>query len=101
MAETNDVAACEPVKEKAMSLYALAAETESVAEDLRAGYLRANVQMVMNDCQVRPKLVAPCVLKAASATEVEANCLLALDDAGDVEGRAFAGPSTGESTPAR
>lgn len=48
-----------------------------------------NTAMVMNDCARAPDKVAACVASAATVKELEARCLVALDDEGS-EGDALA-----------
>ncbi len=85
----GDTAACEPATTKAKELYAQAAKTENVAENLVEEFVLANAHMVENDCLVSPESVSRCVLKATSSQEVETKCLRPLDDKGEVEALRF------------
>jgi hypothetical protein len=73
-------AACQAQRGKVEQLYRAEAQ---VKEPSRVDEAMAdNTAMVMNDCAKQPDKVAPCVAKATSVAEIEAQCLVPLDDEG-------------------
>lgn len=73
-------APCEAVRSRIQQLYRAEAQQkepkrveESVAD---------NTTMVMNDCAKQPHVAVPCISRAASVSELEQRCLVALDDEG-------------------
>lgn len=55
-----------------------------------------NTEMVLADCRRDPVRFAPCLQAAVSVPQMERDCLIALDDEGTVEGRAFNPPASGQ-----
>jgi hypothetical protein len=72
--------ACEAVRPRVEQLYR--AETQA-GEPARADEAVAdNTTMVMNDCARAPDKIAPCVRSAGSVKDLEARCLIPLDEEG-------------------
>lgn len=82
---------CAALEHKVSVLYKEAAESSGLAPNLHSEFVSANLQMVMNDCKLRPAVRAECLEKASSVPQMEAECLEFLDDQGTVEGYRFAG----------
>ena len=91
----GDPAACDAQAEKVEGLYAEAATAAAKPDDkpetvqLRAQEVRDNTAMVLADCRKAPARFAPCLEKATSVEQLERDCLIAIDDAGKVEGDYF------------
>ncbi len=83
---------CASIAPKIRGLYKEAALTESVAEDLADEYVEANLHMVLKDCNANPNRVLPCLNSVANLSDLEANCLIPLDEEGMVEGEHFGSP---------
>ncbi len=79
---------CETIQVKVEDLYRKSAESEGVAQNLRAEYLSANLHMVLVDCKRDPQVLS-CLQRSKSVAEIEANCLVPIDDEGTAEARAF------------
>ena len=72
--------ACDGARAKIEQLYRTSAHGKQPArvEEIVAD----NTTMVMNDCVTSPDKIAACVAAATSVTELEARCLIPLDDEG-------------------
>jgi hypothetical protein len=82
---TGDPADCEGVRAHVERLYrAQAGDAEPASDQAVAD----DVAMVMADCAAQPGRVAPCAGGAATAAELEARCLVPIDDDGS-EGERF------------
>ena len=79
---------CEAIQAKVEGLYRKSAESEGIAHNLRTEYLSANLHMVLVDCKRDPQ-VLPCLQRSKSVAELEANCLVPIDDEGTTEAQAF------------
>ncbi|HSN25993.1 MAG TPA: hypothetical protein VLT45_06895 [Kofleriaceae bacterium] len=71
---------CEGVKPRVEQLYRAEAEAKEPKRVEEA--VADNTQMVMNDCAKDPAKTVPCLAKAATVSELEKTCLIALDDEG-------------------
>jgi hypothetical protein len=93
----KDPAACLAQTDAVKALYdkqmagELAADADDEARALAAQTVADNTEMVMVDCRTNPDRFAPCLAAAVSVEQLERDCLIALDEAGRVEGRAFGG----------
>ncbi len=79
---------CETIQVKVEELYRKSAELEGIAQNLRTEYLSANLHMVLVDCKRAPQ-VLPCLQRSKNVAEIEANCLVPIDDEGTAEAQAF------------
>ena len=79
----GDPSSCDAVKAHVEELYRAAASGDNIDEQVAD-----NTQMVMNDCVAQPDKVAPCAEKAKTAADLEARCLIPLDEEGS-EGDRF------------
>lgn len=71
---------CADVRARVEQLYRAEAEQrEPKRVDEAVG---DNTAMVMNDCALQPARVAPCLARAGSVPELEASCLIQLDEDG-------------------
>ncbi len=92
-----DPAACLAQSDTVKALYEkqmaaeLAPEADAEARTLAAQTVADNTEMVMIDCRTNPDRFAPCLAAAVTIEQLERDCLIALDEAGRVEGRAFGG----------
>jgi len=77
----GDPAACDGLAPHVEQLYRAAAARDAQAE-LTEGEVADNVAMVLGDCKAAPARVAPCVRAAPSVAQLEASCLIPLDDEG-------------------
>ncbi|MBT8495947.1 MAG: hypothetical protein KJO07_23080 [Deltaproteobacteria bacterium] len=83
---------CEQHAAKIRALYGkedLDTGTGDDAAALRKDLVDANVNMVLSDCRKDPARYGPCLAGASSVAEIESECLVPLDDRGEVEHRAF------------
>jgi hypothetical protein len=71
---------CDAARAKVEQLYRDSAGGQEPARV--AEIVTDNTAMVMNDCRVAPDRTAACIAAATTATELEARCLIALDDEG-------------------
>jgi hypothetical protein len=72
--------ACDAARAKVEQLYRASAAGK---EPARADELVAdNTAMVMNDCVTAPDKLAACIAAATSAADLEARCLIPIDDEG-------------------
>lgn len=77
---------CSDVAETVRGLY----RSESTGNpELDADVLEANVHMVLSDCSTDPPRFTACIRRAGSVAELERDCVIPLDDEGNVEGRRF------------
>jgi hypothetical protein len=67
-----------------------AGEDPAKAAALQQEILADNVDMVLRDCRREPGRFVPCIKAASSATQLERDCLIPLDEEGS-EGAAFSG----------
>lgn len=88
--ETDIVRTCQAMHSKVEGLYQKEADREGIAPNLRSEFVEANLHMVMRDCRQRPALGYACLQRSRSVAELEADCLIFLDDEGTVEGFRFA-----------
>jgi hypothetical protein len=72
--------ACDGARAKVEQLYRASAQGKQPArvEEIVAD----NTAMVMNDCVTSPDKIAACIAAVASVSELEARCLIPLDDEG-------------------
>jgi hypothetical protein len=72
--------ACDAARAKVAQLYRASARGKQPArvEEIVAD----NTTMVMNDCVASPDKIAACVAAATTVSELEARCLIPLDDEG-------------------
>jgi hypothetical protein len=77
------VARCDEVRAHVEQLY------RSAIAEPAADEIEANVHMVLADCRTDPGRFAPCVRAAQTVAQLEAQCVIPLDDEGRVEGAAF------------
>jgi hypothetical protein len=72
--------ACDGARAKVEQLYRASARDKQPArvEEIVAD----NTTMVMNDCVTSPDKIAACVAAVTSVSELEARCLIPLDDEG-------------------
>ncbi|HEU4735173.1 MAG TPA: hypothetical protein VFT22_45085 [Kofleriaceae bacterium] len=73
-------AACEAVRPRVEQLYRAEAQAREPARVDEA--VADNTTMVMNDCVKAPDKVAACVRSVPSAKELDARCLIPIDDEG-------------------
>ena len=86
---------CDSIVEHVEHIYHRAAEAEKVAANLLSEFVSANLHMVMVDCKNAPAAVLACLHRVKSARDLEAQCLLPLDDEGTTEAHKFATSSGG------
>ena len=88
---------CDRLRPRVSALYEEQARAEASPDDseetraLRAEIVEDNTHRVMVDCKTDPARFAPCIEDAASAAQMERECLIPLDDEGTVEGKVFGG----------
>jgi hypothetical protein len=78
-------ATCDGIKAHVEELYKAVASGDHADEEVAD-----NTQMVLDDCAANPDKVANCTMKAKSAADLEARCLIPLDEEGS-EGDQFKG----------
>ncbi len=71
---------CDGVRTRVEQLYRAEAEAKEPKRVEEA--VADNTQMVMNDCAKDPAKTVPCLARAATVSELEKTCLIALDDEG-------------------
>jgi hypothetical protein len=72
--------ACDGTRGKVEQLYRAEAKTREPKRVAEA--VADNTAMVMNDCAKAPAKVAACIAAIGTVAELEAKCLVALDDEG-------------------
>ena len=80
----GDPARCDGVAAHVEELYRASAERTKMTD----GEIADNVAMVLSSCRAAPDRVVACVGKATAVTQLESQCLPALDDEG-TEGEQF------------
>jgi hypothetical protein len=83
---------CSGLAAHVRALYVAEQEPASADPDIKAlveDVLSANVDMVLTDCRDDVGRVAPCIERARRVADLERECLIPLDDDGQVEGRKF------------
>ncbi len=87
--DAGKAVSCDSLRPKVTSLYQQAATDEELPPNLHSEFIESNLHMVMTDCHAAPKAVTPCLTKATTVAMIESQCLAALDEAGEVEGKRF------------
>ena len=96
-AGVKDTAACLAQTDRVKALYdkemagQIAPDADDETRALAAQTVADNTEMVMVDCRTDPGRFAPCLAAAVVVEQLERDCLIALDEAGRVEGRTFGG----------
>jgi len=72
--------ACDPLRSRVEQLYRGEARDGDAAR--AAEWVADNTAMVMTDCATEPARFAPCITAATTVRELEARCLVPLDDEG-------------------
>lgn len=75
----GDFKTCDDARTKLTELYAA---EPTPARNGTADTVSDNVTMVMNDCKKAQDRVLPCLAAAATVKDIEAKCVLPLDDEG-------------------
>lgn len=73
-------AACDGTRARVEQLYRAEARTREPKRVDQA--VADNTAMVMNDCAKAPARIATCIAAVATVADLEARCLIALDDEG-------------------
>jgi hypothetical protein len=79
-AQTGTPATCDGVRARVEQLYRAEAQQREAKRVDEA--VADNTAMAMNDCEKQPARVAPCLARAGSVPELEASCLIPLDEEG-------------------
>ncbi len=87
--DAGKATSCDSLRPKVTSLYQQAATNEELPPNLHSEFIQSNLHMVMTDCHAAPKAVTPCLVNASTVAMIEEQCLSALDEAGEVEGKQF------------
>ncbi len=84
-------AKCAALRDHVASLYSKAQppDKDPKKQKRRESVIADNVNMVLTDCAKHPAKAAPCIKAATSVATIEADCVIKLDDEGEVEGNYF------------
>lgn len=77
---SGSASTCDAVRGKVEQLYRDSARGQDAARV--AELVADNTIMVMNDCRQSPQKTATCISTASTSAELEARCLIPLDDEG-------------------
>lgn len=91
-ADPPTAASCDAHATRVQALYDDALPAAGDGDDaaaLRTAEIADNTHMVLADCRTQPARFAPCLARARTVAELEAHCVVPLDDAGEVEGAYF------------
>lgn len=86
--------ACDDAREHVQALYRehlaeSARPDDDAARARREEQIADDVDMMLADCRADPVRFAPCLRAAVSVAQMQRDCLVPLDDKGEVEGKAF------------
>lgn len=82
---TTPITSCETARPKIEALYQADAEATMPGADKaqkRAELVADNTQMVLNDCAKTTATAVPCLARVTTVADLEAKCLIPLDDEG-------------------